>query len=146
MTPIRLTLVSASLMFLAACTSTSPFVSSEQQAQKIVIERQIDDALKRVSDQPKWASTLDDRASFASFNTDKVNVSYQGSAEDLMKAIAASRGESFKITGPEPRTPIFVFVETDNQAFSEFLKDLSTQFGQRADAVWTNNGFELRYR
>lgn len=146
MIKLRTLLIGVSLAVLAGCNTTSPFISSEQQAQKIAIEKQIDAALARVSDQPRWASSLDDRASFASFNTDKVNVSYQGSAEDLMKAVASSRGESFKVTGPEPRTPIFVFVETKDQPFGDFLKDLSTQFGQRADAVWTDSGFEIRYR
>lgn len=142
----RLLFIGASLTILAGCQTTSPLSGSAQEAKQLVIEQQIDDALKRVSDQPRWASSLDDKASFASFNTDSVNVSYQGSAADLLKAVAASRGEAFKVTGPQPHTPIFVFVETEGQDFKEFLQDLSTQFGQRADAVWSNIGFELRYR
>lgn len=133
--------------FLAACQTTQGLsIGSEQEAMDIAIGKQIDEALKRVSDQPRWASSLDDRASFASFNTDKVNVSYQGSAEDLMRAVAASRGESFKVTGPKPHIPIFVFVEVVDLPFDDFLRDLSKQFGQRADIVRTDEGFEIRYR
>ena len=143
----RVAAIGALVVLLSACeTVKKPFVSSEEQAQQIALSHQIDSALKRVSDQPRWASSLDDRASFASFNTNEVSVSYQGSAADLMKAVAASRGESFKVTGPQPHTPIFVFVETENQPFNEFLRDLSLQFGQRADIARTNSGFEIRYR
>lgn len=134
------------LTVLAGCNTTDPLIKSEQQAMDIAIGAQIDESLKRVSDQPRWASSLDDRASFASFNSNKVNVSYQGSAADLMKAVAASRGEGFKVTGPQPHTPIFVFVESKDVSFDEFLADLSKQFGQRADIVRTDAGFEIRYR
>src|SRR5690554_2741955 len=101
--------ISASIVVLAGCAATSQNGSmtnpatgkgADQQSQSAALNAQIDAALKRVADQPRWASTMDDRAAFASFNTDEVNVSYQGSAADLLTAIAASRGKSFKITGP----------------------------------------------
>lgn len=133
---------------LAGCASTriDPAIKSEQQAQQVALGQQLDSAIARVNKQPRWSTSLDDRASFASFNSNAVSVSYQGSAADLMKAVAASRGLSFKVTGPSPHIPIFVFVETEGQPFEDFLRDLDKQFGQRADVVWTDKSFELRYR
>lgn len=142
-TPIALF---ALTLALVGCQAVGPSITAEKQAMDIAINQQIDAALKRVGDQPRWSSSLDDRASFASFNTDAVNVSYQGSAADLMTAVAASRGEGFKVTGPQPQTPIFVFVETKDLPFEDFLRDLSKQFGQRADIIRTIEGFEIRYR
>jgi len=136
------------VLLISACATNTPTASirSEEDALRIALNSQIDAAIARVSEQPQWSSSLDERASFASFNSDAVSVSFQGSAADLLKAIAASRGLSFAVTGPQPHLPIFVFVETKGQAFEDFLRDLDKQFGQRADVVWTDTSFELRYR
>lgn len=138
-------------VFITGCVTTKPLMdeqmlSKTEQAQAAALNAQIDAALQRVADQPRWSSSIEDRAAFASFNTDEVNVSYQGAAADLLTAVAASRGKTFKITGPAPRIPIFVFVETKNQSFEEFLGDLDKQFGGRADAVLGDHHLELRYR
>lgn len=139
-----------SAVTLGACTATLPTIDQKvktvEQAQDIAISAQLDASIKRMENQPHWATSLDDRAALASFATDKVSVSYQGSAADLLKAISAARNMSFRVTGPSPHTPIFVFVEAVDQPFVEFLKDLSKQFGQRADVVWADQHFELRYR
>ncbi|CUJ50994.1 Uncharacterised protein [Achromobacter sp. 2789STDY5608633] len=136
----------AGLVSGCATNQVDPKVQSAQKAQQVALSQQLDAALERVNKQPKWTSSMDDKASFASFNSDSVSVSFQGSAADLLKAIAASRGLTFKVTGPTPHIPIFVFVEAEGQLFEEFLRDLDKQFGQRADVVWTDNAFELRYR
>ena len=135
-------------VFISGCAQgpVKPEMTPEQKAQQAAIGAQLDAALERVSKQPRWSSSLDDKAAFASFATDSVSVSYQGSAADLLKAVAASRGVSFKVTGPTPHIPIFVFVEAEGQRFTEFLKDLDKQMGQRAHVVWGDKGFELRYR
>jgi len=143
-------LAAAALTALAAGCSTvpplDPAVKSAQQAEQIAIGSQLDAAIQRMGDQPHWSTSLDDRAAFASFASDAVSVSYQGSAADMLKAIAAARGLSFKVTGPTPHIPIFVFVEAVEQPFEDFLRDLNKQFGQRADIVWGDSAFELRYR
>lgn len=138
-------------LMMSGCVATKPemgndMLSASEKAQAAALNAQIDAALQRVADQPRWSSSLEDRAAFASFNTNEVNVSYQGSAADLLTAIAASRGKKFKITGPNPRIPIFVFVETKNQPFESFLRDLNKQFGGRADVVLGDHHLELRYR
>lgn len=144
----RLAMAAAAVSIMAGCAATrvDPAVASEKQAQQIALSQQLQAAIERVNQQPRWSSSLDDKAAFASFNTNAVSVSYQGSAADLLNAVAASRGLSFKVTGPTPHIPIFVFVETEGQPFEEFLRDLDKQFGQRADVVWTDAAFELRYR
>ena len=62
-----------------------------------------------------------------------------------MKAIAAARGKTFKVTGPQPHMPIFVFVEAKEVGFTDFMRDLDKQFGQRAQVVLTDNSIELNY-
>ena len=138
----------ASIGLMAGCAQNKVANEQtvEQKAQQAAIGAQLDAALDRVSKQPRWSTSLDDKASFASFATDSVSVSYQGSAADLLKAVAASRGVSFKVTGPAPHIPVFVFVEAEGQKFAEFLRDLDKQMGQRARVVWSDKGFELRYR
>lgn len=137
------------LSFSAGCAHKAPATqdaTAEQRAQQVALAAQIDAALARANNQPRWSTSLDDTASFASFNTDAVSVSYQGSAADLLKAIAASRGVSFKVTGPSPHIPIFVFVEANGETFNAFMSDLDKQLGQRAVIVLKNTGYELRYR
>jgi len=147
---VRIAASFATALFLSACANRvvpiTTGVESEQEALRMAMNQQLDAAIARVSEQPRWTSSLDDRASFASFNSDAVSVSYQGSAADLLKAVAASRGVSFSVTGPQPHLPIFVFIEANGQSFEEFLSDLHKQLGQRAGVVWTDNAFELRYR
>lgn len=146
--PLAILAIVAASVFAAGCQTVpiDPAVRSVQEAEQIAINAQLDAAIKRMGDQPHWATSLDDRAAFASFASDSVSVSFQGSAADLLKAIAAARGLSFKVTGPTPHIPIFVFVEAVGQPFDDFLRDLNKQFGQRADIVWTDNAFEIRYR
>lgn len=149
--PLGLLAAAALTVFAAGCSTISPpkynpAVKSVEHAEEIALGAQIDAAVKRMGDQPHWATSLDDRAAFASFASEGVSVSYQGSAADLLKAIAAARGLSFKVTGPKPHIPIFVFVEAVDQPFEDFLRDLNKQFGQRADVVWADKAFELRYR
>jgi len=110
------------------------------------IAQQLDAALQRVNSQPRWSSNMDERASFASFATDSVSVSYQGSAADLLRAVASARGMSFRVTGATPHSPIFVFVAAVNEPFEQFIRDLDAQLGQRATIVWRDKGFELRYK
>jgi len=146
---VRMAASLATVLFLSACANRIVPVTgmqSGQEALKMAMSQQLDAAIARVSGQPRWTSSLDDRASFASFNSDAVSVSYQGSAADLLKAVAASRGVSFSVTGPQPHLPIFVFIEANGQPFEEFLSDLHKQLGQRAGVVWADNAFELRYR
>lgn len=140
--------VVAALAVMGGCVSVpkNPDPITAERAHQVALDVQLERALKRVQDQPRWSSSLDDRAAFASFNTNAVSVSFQGSAADILKAIAASRGLGFKITGPQPHIPIFVFVHSKDQPFEEFLRDLDKQFGQRASIVWTDTDFELRYR
>ena len=134
---------------LAGCAGLNSANSVDQQVRATeneVIAAQIDAALARVSDQPMWSNGMDNRAAFASFATEHINVSYQGDAANLLKAIAAARGLGFSVTGPQPHIPIFVFVETNGQPYIDFLTDLDRQFGQRADIVLGDTKLELRYR
>ena len=132
---------------LAGCvTNTAPAKTDAELAQERAVASQLDAALARVNNQPRWSSSLDDKASFASFASNAVNVSYQGSAADLMRAVAAARGMGFKVTGTTPHIPIFVFVAAKDEPFEDFLRDLDAQLGQRASIVWRDKSFELRYR
>lgn len=147
---LRLLPVVLSMTVLAGCANLQHkdvnTLNSEEAAQKVALDTQIDSALERVKNQPHWSSSADDRAQFASFATNSVSVSYQGSAESLMRAIAAARGKTFRVTGPEPHMPIFVFVEAKGVAYTDFMRDLDKQFGQRAQVVLTNSAVELNYR
>jgi len=149
MNQFRLWIPVLAISLLAGCAHVSlkpSATTSAQSAQQEAVAMQLDAAMQRVKDQPRWSESMDSRAQFASFATNAVSVSYQGSAASLLKAIAAARGKSFKVTGPSPHLPIFVFVKTKGQPYTDFMRDLEKQFGQRAEIVLTDTVIELRYR
>lgn len=134
-------------LVLASCAQLGTDDPNQNlSAQDKVIAQQLDAALNRINSQPRWSNSLDSKASFASFATNTVSVSYQGSAADLLRAVAVARGMSFRVTGAVPHTPIFVFVAAADEPFEEFIRDLDAQLGQRATIVWRDKGFELRYK
>lgn len=89
---MRLAGVLALVFAATGCASLDQSVKSDSKSpQEIAVEAQIDAALKRVADQPRWSSSMDDRAQFASLATNSISVSYQGSAADFLTAILQHR-------------------------------------------------------
>ena len=79
-----------------------------------------------------------------------ITLNYSGDAATLLRQIAAARGLEFKITGPQPRMPLFLVLNVTRAPLFDFLREVGGQFGQRADVAPINgkysNGIELRYR
>lgn len=72
---------------------------------------------------------------------------YVGEGAVLLKKVADARGLKFRLSGPEPRLPLLVFVDVEGATFEDFLRDVGYQFGQRADVIMAADGaLEIRYR
>lgn len=78
----------------------------------------------------------------------KTSVSFLGDASILLANAAKGRGTdwTFKVTGPQPRLPIYVQISVKDVTFNDFLKDVAEQLGQRADIAVNGKSIELRYR
>lgn len=144
---LRPTVLVLAALVLSGCAGLHQQEKTPQKSEaEIMIEKEIDEAIARVRTAPRWSGSMDEKAQFASFASDSVSVSYQGDISALMEAVASARGKTFRVTGPQPRPPIFVFVNATALGFEDFLRDLDKQLGQRADLVVGDEYFEVRYR
>lgn len=80
------------------------------------------------------------------YSMQATTVSYWGDASILLKDVAATMKWEFKVTGPEPRLPIYIQVHVDKMPMKHFLTLVARQLSQRADIVLSTGGLELRYR
>lgn len=131
-------------LFLSACAGPTPEQIDADRQIKVVAA--LKKAIDAVSQQPSWSDSADAQAARASFTTNVINVSFQGNAEELLTEFAKARGLRFAVTGPQPRMPIFIFVDARGQNPDNFLTDVDKQLGQRADVVLGDTTMELRYR
>ncbi len=110
------------------------------------ISAQIDSAISQVKDLPGWSVAADASPQPAALGGKFMSGSFQGDAAQLLGVLARSRNMDFRVTGPNPRVPLFVFVDAQGMTFEELLRDVDKQFGQRANVVLGNNVIEIRYR
>ncbi len=129
---------------LAGCAG--PMSGSGPSDAEKVISAQIDNAISQVKDMPGWSEAADSAAQPAALRGKFMSGSFQGDAAQLLSVLANSRGMSFKVTGPSPRVPLFVFVDAQGMTFEELLRDVDKQFGQRANVALGNDVIEIRYR
>lgn len=91
-------------------------------------------------------ASADAKAPPARMNGAQMSINYAGEGRVLLKTIAAARGLTFAVRGPQPHLPLFVIVDAQNVSFEEFLSDVAAQFGQRASLALTDASIEVRYR
>ncbi len=101
--------------------------------------------MKRAEALPSGTSSADAKMKPAVMDG-AISINYAGDAKDLLKQMSAVRGKTFSVRGPQPYLPLFVMVDVKGVSFEEFLTDVGSQLGQRADLVLTNNTIEVRYR
>ncbi|WP_155300997.1 DotD/TraH family lipoprotein [Cupriavidus necator] len=129
---------------LAGCAA-APGSSGATEAEK-AISAQIDSAISQVKDLPGWSVAADAAPQPAALGGKYLSGSFQGDAAQLLSVLARSRGMRFQVTGPNPRLPLFVFVDAQGMTFEDLLRDVDKQFGQRANVVLGNDLIEIRYR
>jgi hypothetical protein len=78
----------------------------------------------------------------------KTSVSFLGDAAVLLKNAATGSGPDWKFeqSGPAPHLPIYVQVNVKDVAFTDFLRNVAEQLGQRADIELGAKRITLRYR
>jgi len=79
-------------------------------------------------------------------STARLSLTFAGSAPELLRPLAAARGLTLRVLGPQPHLPLFVVVDQKDATFEDVLKDVAAQFGQRAQLALTDRTIEIRYR
>ncbi|WP_081821701.1 DotD/TraH family lipoprotein [Achromobacter sp. DH1f] len=110
------------------------------------VRNQLEGALGRVQSQPTWSDAADSAAPRPNFASDSISVAWQGDAAVLLNEVARQRFLKFTVTGPQPRMPIYIYVNVTQTSYLDLLRDIDKQFGQRANVVLGDGYMELRYR
>ncbi|WP_447406508.1 DotD/TraH family lipoprotein, partial [Clostridium perfringens] len=71
-----------------------------------------------------------------------MTVVWEGEGAEILTRIAAAQKMRFKITGPQPRLQLLVFVKLKDVSLSDAVQAIGEQFGQRADVVLTDDTIE----
>jgi hypothetical protein len=82
----------------------------------------------------------------ANLGSPRMTVVWEGEGAEILSRIAVAQKLKFKITGPQPRLQLPVFVKLKDVTLVEAIQAIGEQFGQRADAVLTDDTIELRMR
>lgn len=125
--------------FLAACSSVPPVA---QESDKTGV------ALDEVLNEQSSAKIVraDAKPAPAVMSGPALSMQFTGEARTLLKQVAAARGMTFKVLGPQPHLPLFVLIDAKSVSLEDFLVDVGSQMGQRADVVLTANSIEVHYR
>lgn len=76
----------------------------------------------------------------------RFNVIWTGEAAEILSRIAAARNLKFRVTGPQPRLQIPVFLNLINVTLDEALREIGSQCGQRAEVAELDDAIELQMR
>ncbi|MPS81716.1 MAG: hypothetical protein E2591_26945 [Achromobacter sp.] len=127
------------------CATQSQNLGKPGETAKTV-RLQLEGALGRVQSQPTWSDAADAAAPRPNFAGDSISVAWQGDAGVFLNEVARQRFLKFTVTGPQPRMPIYIYVNATQTAYLDLLRDVDKQFGQRANVVLGDGYMELRYR
>lgn len=137
-----LTVLLSVASILAGCASVElPPPETDPEAAKM-----LSSSIARVDSLSKSTSSADATARPAVMDGKAMTINFAGEARDLLKQVAATRGMTFQVRGPQPYLPLFVVVDVKGVSFEEFLSDVAMQFGQRANLALTDTTVEVRYR
>jgi defect-in-organelle-trafficking protein DotD len=128
---------------LAGCATPPPPPAPAAPDESKVL---LDTALRRAETLPASTSSASAKAQEPKLGEASFSMDYAGEGKVLLKQVAASRGLSFRVVGPQPHLPLFVIVNLQNVSFEDLLRDVGAQFGQRARLALTNTAIEVRYR
>lgn len=101
-------------------------------------------AVKTVDEQRMRAKDAQQHADLSQPVMSAVN--WEGEAAEILQRIATAQKLNFKITGPQPRLQLPVFIRLRNVTLNDALVAIGDQLGGRADVVLTDTRIELRMR
>ena len=129
------------LTLLAGCAAPLPPVAPVRDPAAVALDEAINSSVakRKVGPETKVPGPV-----YGS----KTSVSFLGDAAVLLKNAAAGQGQDWKFeqTGPTPYLPIYVQVNVKDVAFTDFLRNVAEQLGQRADIELGAKRITLRYR
>lgn len=131
----------SALAMLSGCATPPAPAPAKVDPARVALER----AIARQAELPSHAKSADTPAAPAAFGDTVTIRGFVGEAASLLSRVAKARGMTFKVTGPQPHLPLLVTVDSNDQDFVDFLRDLSHQFGQRASLVLGDGRIEIRY-
>lgn len=141
---VRVT-AAVAVVVTTGCSTQSQNLGKPGETAKAV-RLQLEGALGRVQSQPNWSDAADNAAPRPNFASDSISVAWQGDAAVFLNEVARQRFLKFTVTGPQPRMPIYIYVNATQTAYLDLLRDVDKQFGQRANVVLGDGYMELRYR
>jgi len=134
----------AALLLAGCATKTPPKPVPVTDSAAETVRSHLDRALSK-PEMPAYTKSADAKAPAPEL-TGALTVTWQGDSAVLLSRIAGARGLKFKVTGPTPRIPMFIYVDVKGASWEDFLTDVGAQFGQRADLVLADDTLEIRYR
>lgn len=133
----------AGVALLAGCaTAPAPAEPPPRDESKALL----DGALKRAVELPASTSSASATAASPNPGEPRFSMNYAGEGKVLLRQVAAARGLQFRVLGPQPHLPLFVIVDMKDAQFEDLLRDVGSQFGQRAALALTDTAIEVRYR
>lgn len=139
--------LAAVLSALVGAASTGCSTPPAQSPDPDPVRQALEKSLDLAASMPAHADHVEARPKPARMTGESITIrSYVGDAANLLSRVAKARGMDFRVTGAEPRLPLFVAVDVDAVSLEDLLKDVSYQFGQRASLVLGDRHIEIRYR
>lgn len=127
------------ISFLIAGCAQTPLVTPPNDYAGVQVS--LHAAMNRVDKQRESTRSAQESA-----NLDQsiMTVIWEGEGAEILSRIATAKKLKFKITGPQPRLQLPVFVHLKNVTLKEAVQAIGEQFGGRADAVLSDEGIELQ--
>lgn len=136
---LRIAALACGIAVVGGCV-TPPVIDVEENTPGV--RSAIDKAVERV-DKHKAATK---EAAEPAVLGGRITVIWEGEAAEILSRIAAAQKLDFKITGPQPRLHLPVFIKLNNVTLPEALTAIGDQFGQRANIELFDDRIELRMR
>lgn len=138
-----LLLLAAAAVLMAGCATPVPLDEPPAPDESKAL---LDGALRRAETLPASTSAASAPADRPRVDGPRFSMNYAGEGRALLKQIAAARGLDFRVLGAQPHLPLFVIVDLKDASLEDLLRDVGSQFGQRAALALTNTAIEVRYR
>lgn len=107
------------------------------------VRSSLESAMARADKQKEQTRSAQEKADLGSGS---MTVIWEGEGAEILSRVAAAQRLEFKITGPQPRLQLPVFVHLKNVSLPQALAAIGEQFGGRADVILTDSTIELRMK
>lgn len=141
-TMTKIALLAVFGFLLTACTTPPEPIKIDEDLPGVKVS--LEEAMRRADE---MKARVADAGVAADMSAPMIaSLNWAGEASEILSRLAVARGLKFKITGPQPRLALPVFIKLRNVSFQDALVAIADQLGQRADVVLHDDMLELRMR